>query len=247
MLPYQMANGYLRFSRSRAAARLLSGLSLQTRPTDATLSILKKKKKCFAARTTSYDLDSMEYVRDALAGNVDAQYKLALCYQNGAGGVAVNKEEAFKWYKLAAEAGGGAGAMSDLGACYANGVGVAVDMNEAVKWFRIAAEMGHAGAQFNMGLCYAEGTGVSVDMGEAVKWYERAAEAEAGNEDAFFSLGVCYANGTGVAVNKDEAFRWYKRAAKAGHKFANDALAQISFTDANDAIAQISPPLPPAA
>ncbi len=58
-------------------------------------------------------------------------------------------EEAFKWYRKAAEQGY-ANAQTILGSIYANGLGVSKDIKEAVRWYRKAAEQGNANAQGNL-------------------------------------------------------------------------------------------------
>ena len=104
--------------------------------------------------------------------------------QRGAGkgdGVPVDKTEAAKWYRKAAEQGD-AEAQNKLGVCYVMGEGVPVDKAEAAKWYRKAAEQRHAKGQYNLGMCYDYGVGVPVDKTEAAKWYRRAARR--GNADA---------------------------------------------------------------
>ena len=60
----------------------------------------------------------------------------------------MDKAEAVKWYRKAAEQGH-SDAQNNLGACYDEGDGVAVDKAEAVKWYRKAAEQGHSDAQYS--------------------------------------------------------------------------------------------------
>ena len=84
-------------------------------------------------------------------GHIEAQYFLALCYENGEG-VPVDQEEAVKWYHKAAEQGN-ASAQWSLGICYENGQGVPVDEKEAVKWYRKAAEQRNSPAQWWRGRC----------------------------------------------------------------------------------------------
>ena len=86
-------------------------------------------------------------------------------YRDGEG-VAVNKSEAFKWFKLAAEKGY-ADAQANLGFCYLNGEGIDSNKLEGFKWFKLAAEQGHAISQQNLGMCYEHGFGVAVDKKEA--------------------------------------------------------------------------------
>ena len=77
---------------------------------------------------------------------------------------------------------GYAGAMCNLGACYAYGEGVARSDAEAAKWWRKAADLGDAGAMYNLGTCYENGRGVQKSPDKAVEWYQKAARL--GNDDA---------------------------------------------------------------
>ena len=80
--------------------------------------------------------------------DIDAQYDLGLCYDNGEG-VEKDEVEAVKWYRKAAEQGH-VNAQYNLAICYDNGEGVEKDEVEAVKWYRKAAEQGHDDAQHNL-------------------------------------------------------------------------------------------------
>ena len=73
-------------------------------------------------------------------GNADAQYNLALMYNNG-WGVLQDYAEAAKWYRLAAEQGL-AQAQYNLGVKYKNGEGVLQDNVRAHMWYNIAAANG---------------------------------------------------------------------------------------------------------
>jgi TPR repeat protein len=74
-------------------------------------------------------------------GDVEAQYKLGVMYDEGRG---VEKDyiEAICWYRLAAEQGH-AEAQYQLGQCYDKGYGVQKDQKEAMRWYRLAAAQGH--------------------------------------------------------------------------------------------------------
>ena len=52
---------------------------------------------------------------------------------------------------------GNAGAETDLGVIYDDGLGVPQDYAQAVVWYHKAADQGDAGAQFNLGFMYAQG------------------------------------------------------------------------------------------
>ena len=62
---------------------------------------------------------SLELVKKAESGDVEAQYLLGRSYDKGKG-VAQDYKEAAKWYKKAAEHGS-ADAQSNLGYCYETG------------------------------------------------------------------------------------------------------------------------------
>ena len=105
-------------------------------------------------------------------GIADAQYRLAIMYQNGLG-VVRNEEAAVKWMRAAAEQDF-ALAQHGLGYMYLDGDCVTKDPATAVKWFRLAAEQGLAGSQTTLAMMYEQGNGVEKDLAEARKWYERA-------------------------------------------------------------------------
>ncbi len=153
-------------------------------------------------------------------GDADAQFNLAVCYENGEG-VRQDFAEAVKWYCKAAEQGNAA-AQNNLGECYYYGRSVAQDYAEAVKWYSMAAEQGNASAQFNLALCYLNGKGVKQDNAEAVKWFRKAAEQ--GDAGAQFNLALCYEDGEGVRQDNAEAVKWYLKAAEQG-----DARAQFNL------------------
>ena len=119
-------------------------------------------------------LSATEPQEQAKDGDATAQYNLGICYYNG-DGVAVDKAEAVKWLRKAAEKGH-LQAQTLIGAFYFQGDGVAEDQAEAVKWFRKAAEKGHPESQTMLGMCYLNGEGVAADKTEAVKWLWKAAE-----------------------------------------------------------------------
>ena len=119
-------------------------------------------------------LSATEPQEQAKDGDATAQYNLGICYYNG-DGVVVDKAEAVKWLRKAAEKGHPE-SQGMLGLCYFKGEGVAVNYAEAVKWFRKAAEKGRPESQTMLGMCYLNGEGVAADKTEAVKWLWKAAE-----------------------------------------------------------------------
>lgn len=109
----------------------------------------------------------------AKSGNADAQFGLAVIY-NDAIGVPQDYIEANYWFLRAAEQGYGP-AQYNLGNAYKNGTGMAQDANMAVIWWRKSAEQGFGPAQYNLGTAYIEGVGIPRDKVIGAEWYRRAA------------------------------------------------------------------------
>ena len=80
----------------------------------------------------------------AETGLAQAQYRLAIMYQNGLG-VVRNELLAYKWMKSAAQQDYGP-ALHGLGFMYMDGDCAAQDDARAFQWFEAAAEQGLAGA-----------------------------------------------------------------------------------------------------
>jgi len=145
-------------------------------------------------------------------GDAQSQFELGEMYYYG-DGVAKDFEEAFKWYRKAAEQGNRA----------------------AKKALSDAADQGQAQAQYNLGLVYASGHGVSKDLEQAVKWYRKAAdqgdakaqsllvEIDSGyTDDDLF--GLAYAGGDGGTKDKAERVKWLRKAADQGNAHAIELL-----------------------
>ena len=182
---------------------------------------------CFLFNTTSFAIDvDKTFVNtktQAEQGDVDAQHKLGTMYDFGEG-VAENKVEAVKWYRLAAEQGDASGQYA-LGTMYHYGEGVEENKVEAVKWYRLAAEQGDASGQYALGTMYHYGEGVEENKVEAVKWYRLAAEQS--QLAAQNSLGEMYLYGWGITEDYDEAKLWFERSAKGGHADGQVNLAYL--------------------
>jgi TPR repeat protein len=84
----------------------------------------------------------------AESGDSDAQFLLAVMYDEGQG-VEVDKKEAVKWYTKAAESGD-SDAQNNLGAMYYLGDGIKENAELAKKWYTKAADQGNADAKHNL-------------------------------------------------------------------------------------------------
>jgi len=159
-------------------------------------------------------------LENARAGIVSAQVKLAGCYAEGRG-VRVNRREAAKWYRAAAEKGN-VTAQCRLGRCYEKGLGVKKSELEAVQWYGKAAAQGDSYGEFLLGVAYECGVGVKRDYEQAVEQYRKSAEQESVYGQCF--LGSCYEEGLGVEKNEKMAKMWYAEAKNNDPKKAAEIL-----------------------
>lgn len=158
---------------------------------------------------------------EAEEGDAEAQYYVALMYDQGEG-VEVDREKATALFTSAAESGH---TIAQIATAYSylKGIGVDRDYEKAADWYRKAAENGDSAAQRSLGLRYKHGEGVKQDYEEAAKWFHRAAEQ--GDERAFYELGIAYRYGDGVEQDYVKAAHWNRKAMEAGYAHAKRMLA----------------------
>ncbi len=163
-----------------------------------------------------YQAALLLFKRSYAAGEARAANYIGLMYRDGIG-VARDKKEAKRWFKLAAEKGN-ADARYHLGVMYLD-----VDRrlkkhykenSEAYRLILKAARQGHAEAQFRLGEMYENGEEVPQDRKKAFKWY--TASARSGFVDAEYNLGISYLIGWATPKDVKEAVKWFAMAAEAG-------------------------------
>jgi uncharacterized protein len=152
----------------------------------------------------------------AAEGQAIAQNYVGVMYALGRG-IQQDKEEAAKWYRLAADQGHSE-AQFNLGATYETGQGVEQNFATAMKWYRLAADRGYPGGQSGVAGLYFAGKGVPQDFGEARKWFQLAADQGLFSAEAY--LGIMYADGLGMPKNPEHAFMWFNLAAAQGDQNA---------------------------
>ena len=116
----------------------------------------------------------------AVDGSVDAQFDLAIFYDNDG-----DPAEAAKWYEKAAQLGN-VEAQRIIAMRYSRGEGVNRDMGMAAYWFQQAALAGNASAQYNLAVLYHKGDGADQNTEQALYWLEQAAAQ--GHEKAQVAL-----------------------------------------------------------
>lgn len=143
-------------------------------------------------------------------GDANAQYYLAICYEDGNNPSGEeNNEKAIKWYEKAAEQGH-CEALCDGANCYSHIYGE--NCRGTFEFYKKAMELNNPKGMVAFARYYEEGIGVEKSLEKAYVLYEKAAKK--GNPIAKFKLAKCYEEGNGVTTNFDKALQLYKEAAK---------------------------------
>ena len=155
-----------------------------------------------------------ENIKKAEAGDAQAQADMAAFLMKIAGsldqfGPKNDFKESYKWAKLSAEHGNGAG-MWALALCYEHGRGTTVDAGKALEWYRKGAEIGHAPSQHSLGCYYMRGDRLQQDKKMAFDLFMKSAEQ--GYALALEAVGSCYQFGNGVDDDMNKAIEWYEKA-----------------------------------
>ncbi|MFF2320484.1 cell division protein PodJ [Agrobacterium sp. NPDC058088] len=148
----------------------------------------------------------------AAKGDTQALFEIAVRYTDGRG-VAADRAEAAKWYKMAADRGL-APAQYRLANLYEKANGVDRNLPEAKRYYTLAAEQGNAGAMHNLAVLLASDAAGQPDFSAAARWFIKASEL--GVRDSQFNLAILYARGSGVKQDIEESYKWFAIAAKDG-------------------------------
>lgn len=152
----------------------------------------------------------------AAEGEGWAQRELGCLYYEGKG-VAIDREEARHWWKLAAD-NGDRDAMANLGYYYLDAAPDAPDYASVEKWWHLAAERGDSTAAYNLYIFYKKGEGGRTDGEEALRWLRRAAELG----DAKSQYGV-------YLESRGEELYWLLRAAEQGFHKAEELIRKLKI------------------
>jgi localization factor PodJL len=148
----------------------------------------------------------------AAKGDTQALFEIAARYTDGRG-VAADRTEAAKWYKLAADRGL-APAQYRLANLYEKANGVERNLPEAKRYYTLAAEQGNAGAMHNLAVLLASDAAGQQDFAAAAQWFIKASDL--GVRDSQFNLAILYARGSGVKQDIEESYKWFAIAARDG-------------------------------
>ncbi|CAG8584538.1 4393_t:CDS:1 [Ambispora gerdemannii] len=137
-----------------------------------------------------------------------SKYWTLLAFFNVCGfGTQYNNDNAFQWYKKAAEIGDSLG-QQEVGIFFQQGIGTEQNLEEAIKWFSKAADAGMAIASYHLARKYLRGDGVEMDKSRAMDFYEKSAEA--GFDEAYAAIGWIHFNGDGVPQDQRIALHQFQ-------------------------------------
>lgn len=145
-------------------------------------------------------------------GHPNGYQTMGILCLNGAPGISIDKNKAFRYLSAGYERKDIASAFF-LARCYENGWGTAPSKTKAAELYRFAADRGFAAAQTELGNLYELGEGVEQSDELAFRYYQMAADS--GDAYASFYLGLCYHNGTGIERNQHLALKYFLKAAEA--------------------------------
>jgi uncharacterized protein len=164
------------------------------------------------------------YRQAALAGSMEAQFRLAKLVSKGAPGLKSDKSTAYKLFLTAAQKGH-APSQNEVGLMLQNGVGIAKDEKVAVDWYRKAADQGLATAENNLGVMLLNAQGAARNVDDAFKYFTKAA---AQNDIwGLNNLGAMYQKGWGTQADIEKAKLYFKKAADLGNETAKSNLAKL--------------------
>ena len=157
--------------------------------------------------------DNPELTATLNEGEAESLNKQGIKLRDGIG-VEIDKEEAARLFKQAAD-DGNAQASFNYAQMHDAGDGVPVDHEEAAKYYKIAADQGNKDGMLHIGKMLRSGTGVPPDKEEAARYMKMAADE--GVVEAMFEYGSMLSDGEGVSADKVESARYFKMAADEGH------------------------------
>ncbi len=169
---------------------------------------------CMGIFLTAYAQNSemVKLEQKAKAGDAKAQTELGDKFY-----AQKRYEEAFQWYKKAAENGDVRG-ISQLSLCYCNGKGVIRDYATSIVYTKKAAEMGHPYAQYHLATHYEDGRGITKDSLQAYEWYKKAADNHY-DEAAYKVAAYNFWGKGGHAKDYSTAAEYFKKSSKEYGKY----------------------------
>jgi len=127
-------------------------------------------------------------VKKAFAGNAEAQWHLALCYDTETATPA-QKAEAAYWYLQSARQGNSMAACAIAG-FYLRGIAVPRSHRDALYWYKVASKKGNNWGTYMTGEFYLAGQVVKQDTREGIRWLKKASVDISEARQRLRSLGI---------------------------------------------------------
>lgn len=190
----------------------------------------------YLAGQVNEDLDEVKkgqtYILGAAqADHAEALFYVAEKYLNGQGIFKQDRSVARELYQRAAEQRH-PGALSQLGAIYAQGLGCEIDDSKAAEYTILAAEAGFPQAQYNLFVLFYNGIGVTKDESVAIKWLLKAKMQNYPNAIYFYAW--CMRNGKIPGCSSSETLEEFKRAIGFKEVRSRAALNAAEMTEEQD-------------
>ena len=163
-----------------------------------------------------------EYLKEAKAGNPEAQSKIGIMYFWGRG---TFRSDSYTYtWSLKAAKQGHKNAQHMVGYLYENGIYVEKDIHSAIDWYRKSAAQDYPPAQANLAGIYMFSEDIPTDLDRAFRFAQKAAFKH--NKHAEYLMGYYYQH-----KNSDYhlARKWYTIAAKNGNADAANLLGKFHF------------------
>ncbi len=171
-------------------------------------------------------VDAAKWYREAaLAGNLDAQFRLAKLVSSGAKGLKADKAATVKLLQAAAQKGH-APSQNLYAMMLENGDAVPKDLKAAAIWFGKSAKQGFAEGQNNYGIMLLKGLGVDRNLDEAFVWFKKAADQNYGW--ALNNLGGMYEQGWGTTKDLGKAKEFYQKAGVLGIEIGTKNVQRLN-------------------
>ncbi len=161
--------------------------------------------------------DLEQWVKDAQAGSLEAQLKLAGRYYAG-DGIDIDYANAREWYEKSGQQGSGQ-ALFNLALMAEQGQGGPVDNDRAFYWFELATKNGYTKAHRRLGLLYLSGgIGLEKDYSKALRLLRLAARKDDGMAEYY--LSAMYTHGAGVEKSPAVALKYSQESCEHGYQKA---------------------------
>lgn len=165
------------------------------------------------------------YERAATAGDMRAQYEIAMAHWRGTEGMATQDMSLALDLLIVAAEMGSRRAQTRVGNTYLNGLKVengpdiAPDFVQAKRWLSLAAQTGYIKAQMQLGKIFSIGAyGAQLDQSEALRWYELAAKQ--GFVQGLTKTAEMYEAGVGTERDPQKSAAYWVRSMELGGNIA---------------------------